>query len=192
MPILILGLILFLGPHSVRMLAPGFRNRMVARFGLLPWKGLYSVVSIIGFVLIIVGFGLARATPHLLYAPAPGLRHANALFTLVAFVLVVAAYVPRNRIKSAIGHPMLASVAVWSIGHLLATGFVHDVVLFGAFLVWAIADFLVSRRRDRADGVARPGRSFAGDAATVVAGVAAWAAFAFLLHAPLIGVRPFA
>ncbi|MBN8737828.1 MAG: NnrU family protein [Xanthomonadales bacterium] len=191
MPILILGLVIFLGAHSVHMLAPGFRDRAVARIGLLPWKGLYSLVSIAGFVLIVIGFGMARADMHLLYTPPAWLKHLNALFTLVAFVLVFAAYVPHNHFKEKLGHPMLAGVKLWALGHLLATGYLHDVVLFGAFLVWAIADFAVSRRRDRIAGTTYPRGTLAFDAVTVVVGVAAWAIFAFMLHIPLIGRNPF-
>jgi uncharacterized membrane protein len=150
------------------------------------------VVAIAGFILIIVGFGMARAHPHLLYLPPVWLRHLNALFTLVAFVLIFAAYIPRNHLKQKIGHPMLAGVKLWAVGHLLATGFVHDVVLFGAFLIWAAADFGVSRRRDRRAGVVYPQGTLAFDALTLAVGVAAWAIFAFLLHERLIGVNPFA
>jgi uncharacterized membrane protein len=189
--LLILGLILFLGMHSVHMLAPRWRDRVVAHIGLLPWKGLYSVVSIAGFVLIVIGFGMARQTPVPLYTPPLWLKHLNALFTLVAFVLIAAAYVPRNHLKAKIGHPMLAGVKLWAFGHLLAIGYVHDVVLFGAFLVWAIADFAVSRRRDRAAGTVYPAGTAVGDALAVVAGVVVWAIFAFLLHVRLIGVNPF-
>ncbi|MGH8233344.1 MAG: NnrU family protein [Rhodanobacteraceae bacterium] len=192
MPTLILGLVIFLGAHSVHLLAPRWRDGMIARIGVIPWKGLYSLVSIIGFVLIVVGFGMARHMPVLLYAPPLWLKHLNALFTLVAFVLVAAAYVPHNHMKAKLGHPMLAGVKLWALGHLLAVGFLHDVVLFGAFLAWAIADFAVSRRRDRRIGTVYPVGTLAGDAATVVVGVAAWAIFAFLLHARLIGVNPFA
>lgn len=191
MPLLILGLVLFLGMHSVHMLAPGFRDRVVARIGLRPWKGLYSLVSIAGFVLIVIGFGMARMDSHLLYAPPPWLKHLNALFTLIAFVLVAAAYVPRNHLKAKIGHPMLAGVKLWALGHLLAIGFERDVVLFGAFLVWAVADFAVSRGRDRAAGIVYPAGTAVGDVLAVVIGVAAWAIFAFLLHLRLIGVSPF-
>lgn len=191
MPILILGLVIFLGAHSVHMFAPGFRERAVARIGLQPWKGLYSLVSIAGFVLVVIGFGMARADPHLLYTPPAWLRHLNALFTLVAFVLVFAAYVPRNHLKAKIGHPMLAGVKLWALGHLLATGYLHDVVLFGAFLAWAVADFVVSRRRDRATRIVYPAGTVIGDVLAVAVGVAAWAIFAFLLHQRLIGVNPF-
>lgn len=191
MSVLILGLVLFLGTHSVHMLAPAWRKRAIAGIGVLPWKGLYSVAAIAGLALIVIGFGMARAQPHLLYVPPAWLRHLNAPFTLLAFVLVAAAYVPRNHPKQKIGHPMLAGVKLWAFGHLLATGFLHDVVLFGAFLVWAAADFAVSRRRDRRAGTVYPAGTPAGDAGAVIAGLAAWAIFAFLLHARLIGVNPF-
>lgn len=191
MPLLILGLVLFLGMHSVQMLAPHFRERMVARIGPMPWKGLYSIVAIAGFVLIVIGFGMARAQTQLLYLPPVWLRHLNALFTLVAFVLIAAAYVPRNHLKAKIGHPMLAGVKLWAAGHLMAIGFERDVVLFGAFLLWAVADFSASRRRDRKAGTLYPAGTLSGDIIAAVAGVAAWAIFAFLLHQRLIGVNPF-
>lgn len=192
MLILILGLILFFAPHMVHMLAPRWRDGVLARIGLPPWKGLYSVIAGVGLVLIIIGFGMARADPHLLYVPPAWLRHLNALFTLVAFVLIAAAYVPRNHLKQKLGHPMLAGVKLWAVGHLLTTGYVHDVVLFGAFLVWAVADFGISRQRDRAAGAVYPRGTLAFDAVTVAAGVAAWAIFAFTLHRWLIGTNPFA
>lgn len=192
MGILIAGLVVFLGVHSLHMCAPHFRERMVARLGLWSWKGVYSVVALVGFALIVYGFSQARMHPHLLYVPPAWLRHLNALFTLLAFVLVAAAYVPRNHLKQKIGHPMLAGVKLWATGHLLATGFVHDVVLFGAFLAWAVADFAWSRRRDRRNGVRHPAGTLAGDIATVAAGAAGWAIFALLLHQRLIGTNPFA
>ena len=191
MSILILGLLIFLGTHSLRMLVPAWRERTIARIGALPWKGLQALTSIVGLALIVIGFGLARAQPQLLYTPPDWLRHLNALFTLVAFVLIAAAYVPRNHLKAKLGHPMLAGVKLWALGHLLAIGYLHDVVLFGAFLTWAVADFAVSRRRDRKAGMVYPVGSAGGDVLAIVIGVAAWAIFAFLLHQRLIGVNPF-
>jgi uncharacterized membrane protein len=190
MALLILGLLLFLGVHSLRIFANGWRTRQRARLGEMRWKGLYSVASIIGFVLIVWGFGLARQHPVVLYVPPIGLRHLNALFTLVAFVLVAAAYVPANHFKAKLGHPMLAGVKVWAFGHLLATGMLHDVILFGAFLLWAIVDFVSSRRRDRADGVVYPAGTVKDDIIAVAAGVVGWFVFAWWLHTWLIGVSP--
>jgi uncharacterized membrane protein len=191
MAMLILGLVLFLGVHSVRIFADGWRTRQVARLGLNGWKGLYSLVSLAGFVLLVWGFGLARQHPVLLWVPPMALRHLNGLFTLVAFVLFAAAYVPGNAIKARIGHPMLAGVKLWAFGHLLATGMLHDVLLFGAFLLWAIVDFVVSRRRDRIAGVTYRKGPASLTVLTVVIGVAAWAAFAFWLHVLIVGVSPF-
>ena len=191
MTILLLGLLVFLGIHSLRIFADGFRQRMISKLGAGGWKGVYALISIVGFVLMVWGFGLARQQPVLLYVPPLALKHANALFTLIAFVLVAAAYVPRNRVKAAIGHPMLAGTKVWAFGHLLATGFLHDVILFGAFLVWAIVLFIVSRRSDRRARVVYPRGTISGDVLTVVIGAVAWAAFAFWAHAHWIGVNPF-
>jgi len=192
MLVLILGLVLFLGLHSLRIFADGWRTRQIARLGLKRWKALYALVAIVGFVLICWGFGLARQHPVLLYVPPLWLRHLNALFTLVAFVLFVAARVPRNVFKARLHHPQVLAVKVWAFGHLLATGMLHDVLLFGAFLLWAVVLFIASRRRDRAAGTVYPAGTLQGNVLTVVVGVAAWAAFALWLHLWLIGVNPMA
>jgi len=190
MPVLILGLLIFLGIHSLRIFANDWRGRQIARLGEKRWKGLFALASIIGFVLICWGFGLARQQPVLLYVPPLPLRHLNALFTLIAFVLFFAARVPRNRIKAKLHHPQVLAVKVWAFGHLLATGMLHDVVLFGAFLLWAIVLFAVSRRRDRLAGTTYPAGTLKGDVLTLLIGVVVWASFAFWLHLWLIGVNP--
>ncbi|MBD8874139.1 NnrU family protein [Rhodanobacter sp. DHB23] len=190
MSVLILGLVLFLGSHSLRIFADGWRKRQIARLGEKKWKLLYSLTAIVGFVLICWGFGLARHEPVLLYTPPAWLMRLNALFTLVAFVLLAAARVPRNGIKARLHHPQVLAVKTWAFGHLLATGMLHDVVLFGAFLLWAVALFAASRRRDRREGAVYPPGTLKGTVITVVAGVVAWAVFALWLHALLIGVKP--
>jgi uncharacterized membrane protein len=192
MPLLILGLLLFLGVHSLRVFADDWRSRQLARWGELRWKGFYSLASLVGFALLVWGFALAGQQPTLLYVPPLALRHLNALFTLVAFVLVAAAYIPRNHLKTRLGHPMLLGVKIWAFGHLLATGMLHDVVLFGAFLSWALPVAVWLRQRDRLEGVDYPVGTLRGDAIAVVIGVAAWAVFAFWLHRWLIGVDPMA
>jgi uncharacterized membrane protein len=191
MLVLVLGLILFLGMHSSRIVADGWRGRMLARLGEPGWKGLYALVSIAGFVLIVWGYGMARQQPVVLWTPPTGLRHAAALLTLLAFVLLAAAYVPRNHLKAKLGHPMVAGVKLWAFAHLLSNGTLADLLLFGAFLAWAVASFATSRRRDRAAGTVHPAGSLAGTVATVAIGVGAWAGFAFWAHAAWIGVRPF-
>jgi uncharacterized membrane protein len=188
---LVLGLFLFLGTHSVRIFADSWRGGRIAKMGLKPWKGVYSVISIIGFVLIVWGYGVAREAPIVLYAPPVWTRHVAALLTIPAFILLVAAYVPGTRIKRAVGHPMVAGVKIWAFAHLLANGTLADVVLFGAFLVWSIADYIVARRRDRAAGMVYVVGPASRDIIAVVVGLVAWAAFAFWLHGAWIGVRPF-
>lgn len=191
MLLLILGLALFLGAHSVRIFADPWRTRMIRRLGEGPWKGLYSLASLAGFVLIIVGYGLTRESPVELWNPPAGLRHLATLLTIPAFVLLAAAYVPGNAIRAKLRHPMVLGTKLWAFAHLLANGRLGEVVLFGAFLVWAILDFRAARQRDRAAGTLyRPG-SAGGTVAAVVAGLAAWAVFAFWAHGAWIGVRPF-
>lgn len=191
MTLLVLGLVLFLGVHSVRIVADDWRSAQIARRGEKAWKGLYTLVSIAGFVLIVWGYGQARAEPVVLWQPPLWTRHLASLFVLLAFVLLAAAYVPRNAIKARLHHPMVAGVKLWAFGHLLANGTLADVLLFGGFLVWAVLCFRAARRRDRAAGTAYPPGTAPATALTLVAGVAAWVVFALWLHAWLIGVRPF-
>ena len=191
MTALVAGLVVFLGSHSVRLIAPQWRARQVARMG-LKWKGLYSLVSIAGFALIVWGFAQARHDAVQLYSPPEWLKHANAVFTLVAFILISAPYIPRNHFKSKIGHPMYASVKTWSLGHLLATGMLHDLVLFGPFFAWSIVGFAISRRRDRKAGVTYGEGTAMGDILTVIVGTIGWTLFALWLHPRWIGVSAFA
>lgn len=190
MSILILGLIVFIGVHCTRLVAPAWRDAQVVRFGRQGWRSLYSVASLVGLALIVWGYGVARRAPTVLWSPPVGARHLTALLVLIAFVLIAAAYVPRNRIKQTIGHPMMTGVAIWALGHLLVNGTLHAVVLFAVFLVWGAIGAVVWRRRDRAAGVRYPVGTLTGDTITVIVGLIAWAVFAFALHRWLIGVSP--
>ena len=191
MTFLILGLVLFLGVHSTRVFAEDGRTRAIARLGETGWKGLYSVVSLVGLALIVWGFSLARQQPVVLWTPPVMLKHLNSLFTLLAFLLVAAAYVPRNQIRARLHHPMLLGVKLWAFGHLLATALLADTVLFGAFLLWAVLAFRAARQRDRRLGTVYPAGNLAGTAGAVIVGVAGWAVFAFWAHAAWIGVPLF-
>ena len=190
MEILVIGLVLFLGVHSVRIVADGWRTSTIARIGLLPWKGIYTVLSIAGFALLVWGYGMTRAAPPLWYPPI-WTRHVTALLSLFSFILIAAAYVPGNGIKARIGHPMVLGVKVWALAHLLSNGRTGDVLLFGAFLVWAILDFKAARGRDKAAGTTYPSLGAGRTVMAVVAGVAAYVVFALWLHIMLIGVRPY-
>jgi len=191
MIVLILGLVMFLGAHSVRIYADDWRAAQVARWGILTWKGLFALVSLAGMALIVIGFGQARMAPVVLWFPPVALRHLAGLIILVSFVLFVSAYVPGTRIKAKLGHPMLAGTKGWAFAHLLANGSLADVLLFGAFLAWGVLAFNSSRRRDRAAGTVYPAGSLNGDLTALAVGLAAWAMFAFWLHGWLFGMRPF-
>ncbi len=190
MLLLILGLVLFLGVHSVRIVADGWRGRALARIGEGAWKGSYALVSAVGLVAIVWGYSLARQQPIPLWTPLTWMRHPAALLNLIAFIMIAAAYVPRNHIKAALKHPMLLGIKVWAFAHLLSNHTLADGLLFGGFLVWAVLCFRAAKARDRAAGTSYPPGTAGGTAITVLAGAAVWALFAFWAHARLIGVAP--
>lgn len=187
---LVAGLILFLGVHSTRMLADEWRTRSIERIGAKPWKGLYALASLAGFVLLVWGFGVARQQPVQLWSPPVGMRHLASALTWVAFVLLAAAEVPGNHIKARLHHPMLLGTKVWALAHLLANGTLAGVLLFGSFLIWSVILFASSRRRDRRLAVVYAPGTAARTAMVLVAGSLAWAVFAVWLHGLLIGIRP--
>jgi uncharacterized membrane protein len=192
MTMLILGLLLFLGVHSVRIVADGWRSRMVVQLGEGAWKGVYALLSLTGFMMIVWGYAAARLAPVVLWASPVWTRHLAALLVLAAFVLLAAAYVPGNAIKARVHHPMVLGVKVWAFAHLIANNTLADLLLFGSFLAWAVADYVSARRRDRAAGVSYAAGRAKPTWLTVGVGVAAWAVFAFWAHEQLFGVRPFA
>ena len=190
MALLIAGLILFLGVHSVRIFADTWRTAQIARIGPTVWKGGYALLSLIGLVLIVYGYGLARQSPIVLYTAPAWTRHLAALLTLVAFVMIAAAYVPKTRIKAKIRHPMVAGVKVWAFAHLLTNGSLADVILFGSFLAWAIFSYSAALRRDRTANIVYASGPMSRDLTAVAIGGVAWLLFTFSLHGWLIGVRP--
>jgi len=186
MTILILGLVIFLGVHSARILAAPFRDAQIAA-NEKRWKGLYSLAAAVGLGVIIWGWILARPTAPPLYDPPTWGRHAAMGLVWLAFVLMPTANAPTGRIKATVRNPMLLGVIFWSTGHLLANGDQASVILFGAFLAWAILDLISTlRRNDPAPVVVKP-RS---DIIAVLGGTALWAVFVFFLHRLLFGVSP--
>ncbi|MEO7010551.1 MAG: NnrU family protein [Caldimonas sp.] len=190
MAIFLAGLLIFLGIHSVSVVAPEWRAGQIARLGARPWKGLYAAVSALGFVLLIFGYGVARHTPVVLYTPPVALHHLALLVMLPVFPLLFAAYLP-GRIQAAAKHPMLLAVKLWAVAHLLANGTLVDVLLFGGFLVWAVADRISVKRRPRGAVPGAPPRPY-NDAIALVVGLAVYALFVFGAHRWLIGVSPLA
>lgn len=185
MSMLILGLIIFFAVHSVSIVNDPWRDRMVARIGEWPWKALYSIASLAGFALIVWGYGLARHDPVVVYTPAAWLGPLAMLLLVPVFPLLFAAYLP-GRIQSAARHPMLVATKLWAVAHLLVNGMLADVLLFGAFLAWAVLDRISMRHRaQRAIPHVPPTR--VNDVIAVAGGLALYAGFVFWLHAALIG-----
>lgn len=188
---LLIGLTLFLGIHSLQSLAPQQRQSAIARWGALPFKGVYAALSLLGFVLLVQGYAQARLEPMVLWTPPRGMQHATALLLWLAMVLLAAAYVPGNQIKAKLRHPMTLSVKVWALGHLLSNGNLADVLLFGGFLVWSVWVFRAARQRDRLSLHTAPEGTLLGTALAVVVGTGVWAAFVMGgLHLWLVGVMP--
>ncbi|MCE2989067.1 MAG: NnrU family protein [Nitrosomonadaceae bacterium] len=190
--LLLVGLVLFLGIHSARIFADDARSRFIAARGELAWKGVYALLSIAGFVLLVYGYAEARTAPITLWQPPVWTRHVAALLTLPAFIMLAAAYIPSNGIKARLKHPMLLGTKTWALAHLLSNGSLADVLLFGGFLVWAVLCFRACRQRDRATGKVYESRGAVRTVGAVAIGVVAWFVFAMYLHAALIGVAPFA
>jgi len=192
MILMLAGVVVFFGVHSLRVLAGPWRQRQVDAMGPTPWKIVYSLASAAGLALLVWGYSMARVGSPMLWSPPPVLRWVTAPLVLVAFVLFACAYVPGTRIKSAIGHPLTAGVKTWAVAHLVSNGSLADIVLFGSFMVWSIAVFAVARRRDRAAGIRLPPGRVSRDAIALAIGTAAWVAFAWRGHQWLTGASPFA
>lgn len=187
---LLLGLLVFLGVHSTRIFADGWRCAMIERIGPLAWKGLYALLSLLGFWLLIRGWQQVRLEPQVLWTTPVALRHVAALLMLPASVLWVAAYVPGNGIRARLHHPMVLGTKTWALSHLLANNSLADLLLFGTFLLWSVVLFVASRRRDRREQRPAVAGRMLPTVVTVLLGLGLWAALAFWLHAALIGVRP--
>ena len=197
---LILGLVLFLGAHSTRIFAENWRQAMLERLGEKAYKGVYTLVSLVGFGLMMFGFDQVRWDSPLLWAPPVWVKHAAALLMLLSLVLLASAYTPRNAIKVKLHHPMVLSVKVWALAHLLANPRLADVVLFGAFLLWSVLNFRAARQRDRLVAAATETGAETAVPAPEVSAAATWRAigigvvvWAFLLsrgHTWLFGVSP--
>jgi len=186
MSVLLLGLVLFFAVHSVSIVNDPWRNRIAARMGEWTWKGIYALVAIAGFVLIVWGYALARQDPMVLYTPPAWLHRVAMVLLIPVFPLLLAAYLP-GRIQAAARHPMLAATKLWAVAHLLANGMLADVLLFGAFLVWAVLDRISMKHRAQRPVPSVP-PSRANDLVVVVGGLALYAAFVLWLHGGLIGV----
>lgn len=188
---LIIGLVVFLGVHSVRIAAPGFRHAQIDARGLNTWKGIYSLLSIAGFVILVWGYGMARQDPVVFWIAPSWMSHVVALLMIPVMILLVAAQVPAGRIKAAVKHPTLLAVKIWALAHLLVNGDLASVILFGGFLAWAVVDRISEKKRLRAGLTTNP---VAGpvkwDIIAVAGGLILYVLFILFLHKWLIGVPP--
>lgn len=184
--VLVFGVVAFVGIHSVALV--GLRDRAVERLGEGPWKGLYSLVAIVGMVAMVLGYSWARTSPTLIWQPTMPFRHTALAVMLPVFPLMWAAYLP-GRIQSAVGHPMLVGTALWSGAHLLANGTLADLVLFGGLVLWAVANRASFTWRTAREIPMAPKRGL-NDGVAVVGGLITYAAFLGGLHAWLFGVSP--
>jgi len=186
------GLTLFLLPHSVSIFARTWRDKQKIAIGPKVYDGLYSLLSLVGLILIVWGYGQTRVEAVHVWNPPPAMRHVAAVLMLISFVLLAAAYIPRNKIKAVIGHPMAVAIKVWAFAHLLSNGRLGDMVLFGVFLVWSIVYYASSRRHDRlTKNTSTVPANMIMTLYTVVAGVLFWVVTILYLHLRLIGVQPF-
>jgi uncharacterized membrane protein len=192
MAILILGLVIFLGLHSTRIVSESGRQKAIAWFGEGPWKGIYSALSAVGFVLIVWGFARARHDVPQLWTPLPGARHITMLLMLLALICLASYLFKRSHITARLHHPMLWSVLLWSVGHLIANGSEADLVLFGAFLIWSIADLVSAYARDRRYRLVYPAPELSATAGAVAVGLIVYGLLLAGLHLWLFGVSPLA
>lgn len=187
MALLVLGLVIFLGVHLVRAAAPNQRDRLIARLGEGPYKGLYSLTAIVGLALIAWGFPLAAGEGGSLYFPSAGLRHVTEALMLPALVLAVASALPPGHIRRFVRHPLLIGTILWALAHLLVNGEVAAVILFGGFLVWAVIDLVAQRGRPSSPPVAP---RLAYDGVAIIAGIVLYGALVWRLHLWAFGVSP--
>jgi uncharacterized membrane protein len=191
MALFLIGLIIFLGSHSCRIFAEPWRNNMIDKIGEVKWKGLYTIISLVGFVIMVIGYGQARQNTVVLWQPNSFLIYIALALNLIAFIFLAGSSSSNNAIRLKLKHPMILGVKVWALAHLLSNGTLVDLILFGAFLIWAVLDFRSARKRPLL--MAEQAKvSTKATVITIATGVILWVAFIFGLHQYLIGVSPLA
>jgi uncharacterized membrane protein len=187
MTLLIIGIAAFLGLHVVPTL-PGWRERLVAGLGEGPYKGLFALLSIASFILLVWGF--AKAPVIQVWSPPAWTRWVAIVLMLPAFVFLVAAYVP-GRIKAKLKHPFLVSIKTWALAHLIANGDLASIILFASFLAYAVYDRITLKGRPDRGLFATPKTGPPlNDVIAMALGVVLYVAFLFWLHPLLIGTSP--
>jgi uncharacterized membrane protein len=187
----IIGLIVFLGAH-VFVSMRGEREALIKRIGRGPYLGLFTLVSIVGLVLIGYGFARYRAEGLIpLWYPPAWTHHIVVALMWPASIAVVAAYIPGN-IKRVLKHPMLVGVKLWAFAHLCANGDVGGIILFGSVLAWAVYDRITLKRRADAGGPPIPAGGRRNDIIAIIVGTILYLALGFVFHPLVIGLPAFA
>ncbi len=184
---LIVGIIVFLGVHSIRMVAPEWREKQIAARGEMAWKGPYALAVAVGLALIVWGFIQARPDAMFIYEPPVFVKHIAVTLMWFSFVALAASSIPAGKIKAALKHPMLVGVKIWALAHLLANGDLASLILFTSFLAWAVWNRISVKRRGEPTPEAGP---ISNDIKAIVGGTVLYVAFALFLHEWLIGVSP--
>ena len=193
MALLVVSIILFLGIHLIRAFAPGFRQSMIARLGKPGWTALYSIASIATLAFLAYAFSVARTQTTVLYSPPFWASHITIALMLIALICLVASLLPAGHIATKTKHPMVLSVKIWALAHLIANGDSASVLLFASFLAWGVILRISLKRRERAGEITtRPFVSARNDLYAVVLGVLLWAVIIWKLHEWIIGVSPLA
>lgn len=189
MTFLVLGLVVFIGLHLIRSLAPQLRLSLIARLGDHGWRGLHSLIALAGLALMIYGFSLARLNPVVIWVPPPFMKHIAFTLLLPVFPLLLAAYMP-GYIRARLKHPMLTAIKFWALAHLLVNGTLAHIVLFGSFLAWAVVVRISAKRNPRPQVGADLPPKLSRDVIAVGLGLAIYVFFLLYGHLWLIGVSP--
>ncbi len=187
MTLLIVGLIVFLGIHSVRIVAPSWREARIAVMGENKWKGVYSIISLVSFAMLVFGYYLARQDAGELYAPFVSLYHPVLLAMMLSMIALMVFNIGPGHLKNNLRHPFLVSIILWSCAHLLMNGDTASVLLFGAFLAWSVIDLFSALSRP---AQALPTPQSRNDVIAVVSGLIIFLLFYWKLHEWLMGVVP--
>lgn len=193
MLILVIGLVIFFCLHSVRLVAPQWRESSMKEHGEMRWKMRFGLLTLMSTAFIVMGYMQMRIEPIWLWFPPVWTRHLAGLLVLVALFFVGSALVKNSTMKNKMGYPMLIGVKIWAFAHLISNGTLADVMIFGSFLVWSIVSFAVNRRRDRLAGVVYEQSEDSSVPANLIAFVFAmmsWFTIVFYLHQAIIGVSP--
>ena len=191
MALFLFGLFIFLASHSCRIFAESWRNQIIDQIGEVKWKGLYTIISLIGLIIMVVGYGQARQDTLVLWQPNAFLIYIALVLNLIAFIFLAGSSPSNNAIRLKLKHPMILGVKVWALAHLLSNGTLVDLILFGSFLIWAVLDFRSSRKRPI--HISEQAQvSTKATVITIASGVILWVIFIFGLHQYLIGVSPLA